>query len=74
MLLILTGRLQQKLMPMVSNFYFGWPEINSVIQLTLGWLLHSVVAPDTPVTSSNFRETLSSIHSSVEVEEHPLAP
>ena len=74
MLLILTGRLQQKLMPMVSNFYFGWPEINSVIELTLGWLLHSVVAPDTPVTSSNFRETLSSIHSSVEVEEHPLAP
>ena len=46
-LLRLTGRLQQKLRPMVSNFYFGWPEINSVTKLTLCWLLYSIVAPDT---------------------------
>lgn len=72
-LLTLTGRLQQKLMPMVSNFYFGWPEINSA-KLTLCWLLYSIVAPDTPVASSNFHEMLSSIHLSLEAKKHPLAP
>ncbi|TEA35361.1 hypothetical protein DBR06_SOUSAS28410011, partial [Sousa chinensis] len=35
--------------------------------------LHSIVTPDTPVKSSNFREMLSSIHSSVEVKEHSPA-
>lgn len=73
-LLTLTGRLQQKLMPMVSNFYSGWPEINSVTKLTLCWLLYSIVAPDTPVASSNFHEMLSSIHLSLEAKKHPLAP
>ena len=61
-------------MPVVSHFYFGWPEINSVTKLTVCWLLYSIVALDTPVTSSNFREMLSSIHLSVEAKEHLLAP
>ncbi|TEA37042.1 hypothetical protein DBR06_SOUSAS210198, partial [Sousa chinensis] len=37
-------------------------------------LLHSIVTSDTPVKSSNFREMLSSVHSSVESKEHSPAP
>ncbi|TEA29828.1 hypothetical protein DBR06_SOUSAS7110088, partial [Sousa chinensis] len=36
--------------------------------------LPSTVVPDTSVKSSNFREMLSSIHSSVEAKEHSPAP
>ncbi|TEA32633.1 hypothetical protein DBR06_SOUSAS19810021, partial [Sousa chinensis] len=36
-------------------------------------LLHSIVIPDTYVTSSNFPE-MSSIHSSIEAKEHSPAP
>eukprot|EP00069_Balaena_mysticetus_P019517 bmy_12316T0 len=36
--------------------------------------LHSIVTPDAPVKPSNFREMLSSVHSSVEAKEHSLAP
>ena len=45
---------------MEGNFYFGWPQINSVISLTLCGLLHSKVTPDTPV-KSDFPEMLFSI-------------
>ena len=61
-------------MPVDDNFYFGWPKLYSVISLTLRRLLHSIATPHTPVKSSNFHETLSSIHSSVEANEHSPAP
>ncbi|TEA32074.1 hypothetical protein DBR06_SOUSAS32110007, partial [Sousa chinensis] len=63
----------QKLMLVAGDFYFGQPKINSVISLTLCWLLRSIVTPDTPVKSSNFCEMLSSIDSSVEAKEHSPA-
>ena len=42
----------QKIMPVASDFYFGQPNIESVISLTLYGLLHSTVTPGTPVKSS----------------------
>ena len=55
---------------MVGEFYFGQPKINSVISLILCQLLHLTVTPDTSVEFSNFHETLSSIHFSVEGKEY----
>lgn len=58
-------------MSVASDFYFGWPQINSFLSLTLCRLLHSVV---TPVKSSDFHEMLSSVSSCIEVQEHSPAP
>ena len=46
---LLTRQLLQKLTPVPSHFYSGWPKINSVISRTLCGLLHSIVTPDTSV-------------------------
>ena len=64
----------QKLTHVAGEFYFGWPQMNSVISLTLWGLLQSVVTPDTPLKSSNVTEMLSSVHSSEKAVEHSPAP
>ena len=54
--------------------FFSWPaKNNSVISLTLCRLLHSITKPEIPEKSSDFHETLSSVHSSVEAKEHASA-
>lgn len=53
---LLTKQLLQKLTPVPSHFYSGWPKINSVILLTLCGLLHSMVTPDTSVNLLQHRE------------------
>ena len=63
----------QKLMSVISDFYFVLSKINSVISLILCGLLHSIVTPDAPVKSLNFYEVLSSIQSFVEVKDHSPA-
>ena len=68
----MTRAFLQKLTHVAGELYFGWPQINSVISLTLWGLLHSVLTPDT-VKSSNFTE-MPSIHSSVKAVGHSPAP
>ena len=46
---------------------------NYFISQTLCELSQSIVTPHTPIKSSNFHETLSSIHSSAEAQEHSPA-
>ena len=70
---LLTRWLLQKLSPMAGDLRFDHPKVNSVTSLMFCGLLPSVVTPDAPVKSSNSRETLSSIHASVETKEHSPA-
>ena len=56
----------QKLMPVISDFYFVSSQFNSVISLILCQLLHSIVTLDTPIKSLNFYKVLSSIYSFVD--------
>ena len=38
---LLTGGFLQKLTPVADDFYFDWPGINSIISLTLFWVIIS---------------------------------
>ena len=74
---LLTEVFLQKLMPVAGDFFLVGPKL-IVISLTLCGLLYSIVTSDTPVQSFThcnytpviFCETLSSVHISLEAEEH----
>ena len=51
--------------------FFFWQAKNYFTSQTLCELSHSIVTPHTCIKSSNFQETLSSIHSSAEQEHSP---